>query len=61
MKLLFDESLSPRLVESLRDLFLSPRVRSETALPVEAISESLNTPQRATSFWCRQTAISKVY
>ena len=38
MKLLFDESLSPRLVELLRDLFRNRKVRFEMGLRVTAIS-----------------------
>jgi hypothetical protein len=33
MKLLFDESLSPKLVELLGDIFPDPRARSEMGLP----------------------------
>ena len=45
MKLLFDESLSPRLVPLLATSFRNRRVRFEMGLPVPAIVGYLNTPQ----------------
>ncbi len=39
---LFDESLSPRLVDLLRDLFPSPKVRFETDSLAQVISRFLN-------------------
>ena len=59
MKLLFDESLSPRLVPLLRDLF--PESESfKTGLPVPAIAGFWTTLPLTTSSWSRQIAISNV-
>jgi hypothetical protein len=61
MKLLFDESLSPRLVELLRDLSRNRKVRFEMGLWVAAISGFWSTPAQAGLSWSRRTAISNAY
>ena len=60
MKLLFDESLSPRLVLLMSDLFPNPKARFETGSPAPATAGFWNTPRLTTSSWSRQTAISRV-
>jgi hypothetical protein len=60
MKLLFDESLSPRLVLLLSDLFPESKVRFETGWRVLAIAGSWNTLSPTASSWCRRTEISNV-
>jgi predicted nuclease of predicted toxin-antitoxin system len=61
MKLLFDESLSPKLVDLLCDLSRNPKVRSEMGWHVAAISEFWSMPAQADLSWSRPTAISNVF
>jgi hypothetical protein len=51
MKLLFDESLSPRLVQLLRDLCLNPKAPFETGLLALEIAGFWTTPLLTTSSW----------
>jgi len=60
MKLLFDESLSPRLVSLLRDLFPESESALRNGLAVQAIGEFWNTLRRMVSSWFRLTAILSV-
>jgi hypothetical protein len=58
MKLLFDESLSPRLVDYCATFSKNQRVRFEMGLRVAAISEFWSTPAPAGLSWSQPTAIS---
>jgi hypothetical protein len=60
MKLLFDESLSPRLVSLLGDLFPQSEAHFETASLVLGIEGFWNMLQLMTSSWFRPTAILSV-
>ena len=61
MKLLFDESLSPKLVELLRDLSRNRRVRFEMGLHIAATPVFWSTPAPAGLSWSRPTAILNNY
>ena len=58
MKLLFDESLSPKLIALLSDLFPESEVHFSRGLRAQAISRFSNTRRGTDWFWSRPTAIS---
>lgn len=60
MKLLFDESLSPKLLTLLYDLFSESESAFVTGLQAPEIGESWSTLPIAVSFWSRRIAISSV-
>ena len=60
MKLLFDESLSPKLVELLRDLFPGSESALRNGLAGAAISEFWYMLAQAGLSWSRPTAIFNV-